>query len=63
MSLDWIFSDQEVMWQFVALRSAVGITEVGNRHVPFHLAPSGTDFVWEQFSDGSGDDYGYWEDV
>ncbi|MBU3033115.1 Tox-REase-5 domain-containing protein [Tritonibacter mobilis] len=63
VSLDWVFSDQEVMWQFIALRDAGGMTQVGNRYVPFHLAPSGTDFVREQFSDGSATDYGYWEDV
>ncbi|MCG7625697.1 Tox-REase-5 domain-containing protein [Epibacterium sp. Ofav1-8] len=63
VSLDWIFSDQEVMWQFVDMTTDMGMTEIGSRHVPFHLAPSGTEFVREQFSDGSGDDYGYWEDM
>ena len=63
VSLPWVFSDREVMWQFVALRDAMKMSEIDNKHVRFHLAPSGTQFVREQFSDGSGNDYGYWEDV
>lgn len=62
VSLEWVFSDEEVMWQFVALRTALSMNEVGNKHVPFHLSPSGTNYVREQYSDGSEDEYGYWED-
>ncbi|MCU0910247.1 MAG: hypothetical protein MUE98_02535 [Rhodobacteraceae bacterium] len=61
VALEWIFSDRAVMWQFVALRTALGFNEVGNRYVPYHLAPDGTTFVGELYSDGA-EDYGYWED-
>ena len=63
VSLEWVFSDQEVMWQFVAMTTDLGLFEVGNRHAPFHLAPSGTEFVNELYADGTEDTYGYWEDV
>ena len=62
VSLDWVFSDNEVMWQFLAMTTAQGKFEVGNRHVPFHLAPSGTQFVRDLYSDTPEDAYGHWED-
>lgn len=60
--LEWVFSDQEVMWQFVALRTALALHEVDNRYAPFHLLPSGTTVLRGRFQNGD-DGYGYWEDV
>ena len=60
--LEWVFSDQEVMWQFVALRTALALHEVDNRYAPFHLLPSGTAVLRGRFQNGD-DGYGYWEDV
>ncbi len=61
-TLEWVFSDDEVNWQFVAMCRDRSYWEVKNRHVPYHLAPSGTEFVRELYADGSEDTYGYWED-
>ncbi len=60
--LEWVFSDQEVMWQFVEMRDTLGLSEIDNRHEPFDKAPNGTDFVRELYASGE-EDYGYWEDV
>lgn len=60
-SLEWVFSDDEVMWQFVEMRNVMGMNEIGNKHVPFDKAPSGTTFVRELYASGE-EDYGYWED-
>lgn len=60
-SLEWVFSDDEVMWQFVEMRNVLGMNEIGNKHVPFDKAPSGTTFVRELYASGE-EDYGYWED-
>lgn len=60
-TLEWVFSDQEVMWQFVKMRGDMKMNQIDNRHVPYDLAPSGTQFVRELYSSGE-EDYGYWED-
>lgn len=49
------------MWQFVEMRNVMGMDEIGNKHVPFDKAPSGTTFVRELYASGE-EDYGYWED-
>lgn len=61
VSLEWVFSDNEVLWQFVAICSALGITNIGAKHRPYHLAPEGTNYVRELYESGE-QDYGYWED-
>lgn len=61
VTLEWVFSDQEVMWQFVKMRDRSGLSEIDNRHTPYDLAPSGTEFVRELYAPGE-EDYGYWED-
>ena len=61
VALEWVFSDQEVMWQFVKMRDNYEYYEIDNRHVPYDLAPSGTEFVRELYASGE-EDYGYWED-
>lgn len=60
-SLDWVFSDDEVMWQFVEMRNVMKMNEIGNKHIAFDKAPSGTQFVRELYASGE-EDYGYWED-
>ncbi len=62
VSLDWIFSDSEVRWQFIALKTVLGLHQIDARHVPFSYAPDGTQFVRELYSGSSPDTYGYWED-
>jgi len=61
VQLQWVFSDSEVMWQFVNLRQYLEFHEVDNLHVPYHLAPDGTKFLRARFS-GEIDKYGYWRD-
>jgi len=61
VSLEWVFSDYEVMWQFVNICQNLQFYEVRNRHVPYHLAPNGTKFLRERFSDEI-EKYGYWKD-
>ncbi|MFV0643846.1 MAG: hypothetical protein ACK5NN_05005 [Sphingomonadaceae bacterium] len=60
-TLEWVFSDQEVMWQFIKMRGDMNMNQIDNRHVPYDLAPSGTQFVRELYASGE-EDYGYWED-
>lgn len=60
-TLEWVFSDQEVMWQFCKMRDDAEYYEIENRHAPYDLAPSGTQFVRELYASGE-EDYGYWED-
>lgn len=60
--LEWVFSDNEVNWQFVALCGNYGYTDVRNRVQPFPLAPNGTKFVRELYTDGP-ELFGYWEDT
>lgn len=62
VTLEWVFSDQEVMWQFVKMRDRSGLSEVDNKHVPAPFASSGTQFVRELYASGE-EDYGYWEDT
>lgn len=61
-TLQWVFSDYEVMWQFTKMRDRIGMTKIDNRHIPYDLAPSGTQFVREMYASGD-EDYGYWEDT
>lgn len=61
VTLEWVFSDEEVMWQFAKMRDDYQYYEIDNRHAPYDLAPSGTEFVRELYASGE-EDYGYWED-
>ncbi len=60
--MERVFSDNEVMWQFIAIRTKLRLHEVDNRFAPFHLLPSGTTVLRGRFQGGD-DGYGYWEDV
>ena len=60
-NLEWLFSDDQVLWQFAYMCRDYAHFDVNYEHRPFAMAPSGTQFVRELYS---GDDqlYGYWED-
>lgn len=61
VTLEWVFSDQEVMWQFLGILDELRIANIEIDHIPYHLAPDGTNFVSELYASGE-QDYGYWED-
>ena len=61
VTLEWTFSDNDVLYCFLLILSDMGIFNIEPRHVPYDLAPTGTNFVRELYASGE-EDYGYWED-
>ncbi len=62
VALHWIFSDEEVMFQFVEMRKEMKLSAIGSKYIPAPFSPSGTQYVSELYASGE-EDYGYWEDT
>ncbi|MEJ6402863.1 hypothetical protein [Yoonia sp. 2307UL14-13] len=61
VTLEWVFSDSDVLWVFLMILDDMEIYNITTRHVPYELAPNGTTFVRALYDNGE-QDYGYWED-
>ncbi|MEM6277615.1 MAG: hypothetical protein AAF714_11780 [Pseudomonadota bacterium] len=61
VSLEWVFSDSDVMTAFLFILRDLGIFNIDPRHAPYELSPTGTLYVRELYASGD-EDYGYWED-
>ncbi|RLJ51698.1 hypothetical protein BCF46_1913 [Litoreibacter meonggei] len=61
VTLEWTFSDSNVLTAFLMILGDMGIYNIQTKHVPYSLAPTGTTFIRELYASGE-EDYGYWED-